>query len=525
MKLYIPQNLDLFQIKAAHPTSIANAVDKCAYICSLIYMSKQYNKDRAFDEYIPLHSKKLQDVIGAYKPCIDYLVETGVIKVNNHYIVGEHSKGYKFTEQYSNALATGFTNIERQFRNKLKRHEIARNGHTEHLEYITKWLNSDLQLNHDLVADWVNLNYTVKTAFPEFQDYHHIKESYKCPEAQYQFSNLVAERLKNDDFSHGQDNNVYRLHTNLTNMPSMMRNALTYNGQKLVSIDISNSQPYLAILLLTNAFRLKRTTKPKTALQIDFGTKVQETIASFKPQEEPSQNLQQKLLSVDAFSFYSGKGVNNNSKIDIKEIDNEDRLNIKDIKGKDMSTYIMLLNQPVDPLNTDVNDYINLVSCGTFYEYLMQLFTKQLGEGYNDRTTVKVEVLKLFFTANGFLHQPDAAAKKIFKAHFPTVYHIFSAIKKNDKAELAKLLQSIESYLIIDVIAKRIARELPNAPIYTIHDSIATTLEYQERVKKIMIEELKSKIGVAPNLKEEYWDESKIIKSMQELRAKVSDAG
>lgn len=523
MKLYLPENLDLFQLKADYPTDIPNAIDKCAYICSLILMSKQFNKDRFEDEYVPLHSKKLQDVIGDYKNCITYLEQNGVIVVNPQYIVGEQSKGYKFTDEYQTTAVT-FNHLKPQFRRKLIRHENNRNGYTAHLEYITKWLNSELKLNHDLVDEWINYNHDVKTTFPDLRDYNHIKEKYKCPEEQFKFSKLVAERFKNDDFSHGQDQNVYRLHTNLTNMPSMMRNALTYKGKPMVSIDISNSQPYLAILLLINSFRLKRTTKPKTALQIDFGKKLQETIATFKQQEKPSIKSQQKLLSGGTLSFSTKKEVSN-TKIDINKIDNEDRLNIKDIKVKDKSSYIMLLKQSINPVNTDINKYINLVCSGTFYEYLMQLFTRELGEGFNDRTTVKVEVLKLFFTANGFLHQPDAAAKKVFKNHFPTVYKIFSTIKKKDKADLPKLLQSIESYLIIDVIAKRIARELPHAPIYTIHDSIATTIEYRDAVKKIMQEELESKIGIAPNLKEEYWQESNIYKSMQDLKNKISDAG
>ncbi|GAL75986.1 hypothetical protein JCM19275_210 [Nonlabens ulvanivorans] len=487
-------------------------------------MSKQFNKDRFEDEYVPLHSGKLQDVIGDYKACIEYLEKSGVVVVNPQYIVGEQCKGYKFTDEYQTTAAP-FINLKQQFRNKLKRHEIARNGYTEHLNYITKWLNSDLQLNHNLVDEWINYNHDVKTTFPDLRDYNHIKQKYKCPEEQYKFSKLVAQRFKNNDFTHGQDQNVYRLHTNLTNMPSMMRNALTYKGQPLVSIDISNSHPYSAILLLINSFRLKRTNKPKTALQIDFGKKVQETIASFKQENKPSTTSQQNLLDACTNNSFPFKEADNSSEIDINSINNEDRLNIKDIKVKDKGSYIMLLKQSVSPINSEIERYIKLVTTGKFYEYLMQLFTTELGEGFNDRTTVKIEVLKLFFTANGFLHQPDAAAKKVFKKHFPTVYKIFSAIKKNDKADLPKLLQSIESYLILDVIAKRIARELPHAPIFTIHDSIATTIEYQDAVKKIMSEELESKIGIAPHLKVEYWQESNIHKNMQDLKNKISNAG
>jgi hypothetical protein len=50
------------------------------------------------------------------------------------------------------------------------------------------------------------------------------------------------------------DPNVHRFHSNLTCMKSIYRNLLTYDGQKLVSIDIKNSQPYLSTKLLDPKF-------------------------------------------------------------------------------------------------------------------------------------------------------------------------------------------------------------------------------------------------------------------------------
>ena len=70
---------------------------------------------------------------------------------------------------------------------------------------------------------------------------------------------------------------------------------------------------------------------------------------------------------------------------------------------------------------------------------------------------------------------------------------------------LAVLLQRIESYLVLEIICKRIALERPKLPIYTIHDSIVTTIGNEEYVKSIMVEMLKSYIGHEPKLKFEYW--------------------
>jgi hypothetical protein len=47
-------------------------------------------------------------------------------------------------------------------------------------------------------------------------------------------------------------------------------------------------------------------------------------------------------------------------------------------------------------------------------------------------------------------------------------------------------------------------------PVFTIHDSIATTTEHVEWVKGIMQEELTNAIGIPPTLKEEQWNLSQV---------------
>jgi hypothetical protein len=59
--------------------------------------------------------------------------------------------------------------------------------------------------------------------------------------------------------------------------------------------------------------------------------------------------------------------------------------------------------------------------------------------------------------------------------------------------------------MVIDIICKKIARIDSNIPLYTIHDSIATTEEYSEIVNKVIYEKLTEYIGIPPTLKTEYW--------------------
>ena len=72
-------------------------------------------------------------------------------------------------------------------------------------------------------------------------------------------------------------------------------------------------------------------------------------------------------------------------------------------------------------------------------------------------------------------------------------------------------MQSIESEIILHRCCKRIWDERNHqVPVFTIHDSIATTLENVEYVKSVMEEELRKAIGVTPTLSVERWNVSQL---------------
>ena len=72
------------------------------------------------------------------------------------------------------------------------------------------------------------------------------------------------------------------------------------------------------------------------------------------------------------------------------------------------------------------------------------------------------------------------------------------------------MLQTIESKLFLDRIAKRIAKERPELAIFTIHDSITTIVGNEDYIQHIMEEETIKAIGVRPSISIEYWSQSNI---------------
>ncbi|KAA9349241.1 hypothetical protein [Larkinella humicola] len=165
--------------------------------------------------------------------------------------------------------------------------------------------------------------------------------------------------------------------------------------------------------------------------------------------------------------------------------------------------------RPVNGRKED-NDWkllIEKVKQGTFYEYLLQEAVKATGKTKLTRELMKKTVNTVFFSENETTSRVMQKRKEIFRGLFPNVMRLFELIKSHQHRTLALLLQNIESEIFLNRIARRIAQERPDLPIFTIHDSIITTVGNDTYVEVIMREELEKAIGIRPFLKQEYWQE------------------
>jgi hypothetical protein len=255
---------------------------------------------------------------------------------------------------------------------------------------------------------------------------------------QYNSVKASATRIENKDIFYSVDNTSNRFHSNVTNMKKELRPYLRINGERLVNIDIKNSQPYLSTIILTNPGKASILT-------------------------------------------------NNHS-------------------------FAMLLQSLKVSQKEDVKKYINLVINGQLYEFLMQKFDLT-------RSETKIQVLKVLFARNRTpKDETDKRCRAIFRQHFPTVHQIFSKVRGRERGDKFKnfkrfaiLLQRIEAYLMLEIILKRIDKELPGTIAITIHDSILTGVltNNVEAVKKIMTDELKKFVGFRPQIKIEDKSEDK----------------
>lgn len=166
-------------------------------------------------------------------------------------------------------------------------------------------------------------------------------------------------------------------------------------------------------------------------------------------------------------------------------------------KSKEFAMILKTLNIPD---NDDIKLYINLVTKGQFYEYLMPLFEAK-GLPCN-RDEVKKAVMIILFDQN---RKRISRAKRIFINHFPTVHKIFSIVRGNGKGErFPILLQAIEAHVVLKIILPILNNKYPDIIAFTVHDSLLVT-DSPDIVEQVMTEELEKFTGYKPILKIDFF--------------------
>lgn len=443
MLQFIPENLDLAQVLLDHPPDFQFHIDYFIHILHLITEIPANNKDLldADSDFVPLNSTVLRKRIDVYHPYLNYLVERGILQTDNQYIVGEKSKGYRFSPTYQTAVTertiTKYTLIKKISHLQRQQNRRAEEQHHD----LRQFFNSKLLIDHAGAVNFLQQTYRAN-----------LENKVKNAIGKYNAGILQVARLRDQNFFFHVDHTVNRLHTNLTTCNSGIRDFLTYDGQQLVSVDLRNSQPFLSTLVLSPNF-YKRI--PHRYFNI--------------------YNISPHINSSTIVSIINNIMWGNNE------------LSI-DSRGF-----------------ADVKLYVEKVLEGTLYDYIAAEVQKRHGIVYKSRKQLKAMIFMVLFSDNRFIGQRDAEPKRIFRELFPNVYKVFKAIKKHGSNNLPIMLQRMESKFILDYVAKRIMIEKPGMPLFTIHDSIVCPLGQESYVAYVIHDESQRHLGVQPNLHYEFW--------------------
>lgn len=477
LNAYIPENLNLLQLLADYPPSFDYNVDVILRIVSLISEVKGYSYDEySVDDYVLLNAEKIRKQgIRKFKNYKDWLISNQVIETDNQYIVGEKSIGYRFSKKYRTSL------IVDQIKNRTLIRAYNK-GFTNRVEGRIKqpklysWFMG-LEIDDSAAIEFLKEKFEKDKANPKKKKRRKYgqKTGFKDPQNIYNISKINVEKIKNKQFFFRIDKTAGRLHTNLTNIVSSVRNFITHKGEKLVTIDIVNCQPLMFTLVLRREFW----TSPILDQVLSVTNDTQKTSETFK------------LLKHMTVKYYS----------------------LFNINQLHYAKYTFLSPPMLSKMHEcteddDVELYVELVEKGCLYEYMEEeLFfsESEVSKEIQNRKDIKDVIFSALFSSNDFLNHKDARPKKEFDRMFSNVYNKMELIKEGQKNRLAILLQELESKLMLDCAAKRISKEKPSVPIFTVHDSITTTVGNEDYVKHIIIEEFKRNIGIKPKLKTEYW--------------------
>lgn len=448
MKYYVPNNLDIDQhINLYIPSNIIPfQKSKLLYILDLVTTIPANNKGLELSNgFVPINAKMLQTKVRNYKQYLDYLISSKVFEVNKQYIPSEKSRGYKFSKQYATPVRIVFDGKHEKLKNNNKKPKMHLSVSDQRkYQHLIKWYNEGLQIDKHLAQQFILQDYQNKIANTSVLA---KTDGDKDPLVQYNSALVSIEKIDAGAQQFNIDDFGYRFHSILTNLKSELRNLLTYNRLQLVSIDIKNSQPYISTLLFNTSF-WELTTQLDVLTHNSIG-----------------------ITLTNIFNQYS------------------------------TDYFIMLCKKAISCKDSDLHKYKEIVQNGTFYEYMAEQSNMEM----DDRKKLKAAMFQVLFTGNSFISQKEAAPKRIFQELFPDVYELFNLLKRKEKDNMPMLLQRIESNVILLKVTKRIAKEHPELPIFTIHDSIITTEGNEAYIQQVMQVEMSKIFGIAPQLTVSLW--------------------
>jgi len=465
----IPSGLDLQGLLEKHPPSFKKKkikIDVFYFIIDLITAWTYKSTTDKFEGLVNIHSDYFLSFHHDYKEYLDYLKIHGIIDTD-YYVPEEKSYGY--------CINIGRIDFECPFqeipikdnviRSKIESDqfykELVSPGATNY-SYLGKWFNPLLKIDGKRAR---------KILVKMYADVEANKEKYKPKDLIKAKNKLlknlrVIEELEAQHFYCDVDNNIGRFHSNLTNLKKEIRSCITYDGQKLVNIDVRNSQPFLSTCLLEAKFW----TYNHHGLNIFKIPSAMNIIAGYIISKQDI-----KIHGIKAYEY-------------INEL-------MDDIKQYTMSVTFLLKS-----LNKDHKAYISFAKSSIFYKKVHRKIYP--GKPF-DKRKVKSSFFQYIYSSN---KQNYWEEKKLISNAFPSVTRMFKFLKQDDYVLLSHIMQRLESILIIEVVARRIAAEKPNLPFFTVHDSIATIPSEVDYVKKVIKEEFDNYLGIVPKLGLEKWE-------------------
>ncbi len=463
--LIVP-NIDYSYLHHSGKTEIPNYKLEKLHLLLNVILTSRYKiqlKESEGDTFTNINHVNFKSVSYNYKAYLNLLISFDIIKCDGIFTPEVKSLGYCInwhSLSYIDALPIKFIECKKRINNYKEEEEekfeeeelnsnkvIVRNSRNLINLSLEFWLSklkidfpsslalaSELLIQRKLVPDTKQVFIAPNKVHKRGR--YEIREKNRFNQLSIELLN--AKLISCNVFEIKRDTNIYRVHSTLSKLNKRYRHLLSVDGKKLMSIDLSNSQPMLLL----------------------------------------------SLLNPDFWSF-------SNDHLCLATIGFTE----KDIEPKKIKSIISFLRKSCHKL--DIKHYTELVCNGNLYQRIHEIVhnttTKMTS---TDKKNIKPVSLKILY-GNNYSKSNELA---IFKQYFPSISELVKFIKRKDYTLLSKILQRSESYLFIDIIANRIIAEYPHIPVLTVHDCIYTTLGNQDLIANIIKDEVLKFTGYIPTL-------------------------
>lgn len=459
------------------------SMDKAVFLIYYIRLKKFQNQDKLINGYVRLHSEILNNYLNdELKKYRIFLTTKDYIKTIPYCVDEKKSRGYKvlplakkeaskkrkyISYEFINRSYEDFLNKKIDKTERLTKRKKAADRSTQHL---TKWLNQD-----NIKIDWESA-------------YKWIEENKVLKDEQKFFYSFAVEKIRFEIWHYSRSGNDNRLHSNLTNLPSDLRQFVSIDGSSLVSLDIRSSQPYILagilnlliidknrLIKLVNIIKCKRV-KDRLLSLMNLTSLKTSTIIDFKAYI----NL---ICETDIYQYVADKL-------------SDDFVDSIKSESKEKPFKDAILNTATN--KTETKGFKSLRAyCKTLtLEYLYCSIENSLERIKQIRTIYPKAVNKFIhdFKYCKALEVPKHKRTKRQRAKIVTSKKLFP-----------KFLQQLEAGILLDTITKELSKLYPKMFIATIHDSIIVPVKYKNEIKNYLEKRLFEIFGIEAKIKVEPW--------------------
>lgn len=460
MKVFVPVLVDVKGLVArlnVSPTKSKNLKNRIYYLLSKIIIHNDNMDLYASNNYYRnICSQSMKDIIGNkdYHLIMNLLMDSNdpIIECDNSYSNFDdniYCKGYRLVDKYNSGIGA-YKQLDPKFSKKILKYQ-PENPEKLMLEHRYSFILQQYEL-HQLELHSTVMDYIENLGKILLKD---VTNVYQRAAIFNQIGRWVSnsERFNLKEFNPTISASNHRLNSGFTNLPKLLRPFVLCNGQSLISIDISASQPYVLSKLMMNDFFFE---------------------------------------DMEGFNLYT---INNDL---YNKIING--VYIGNVKGGIPFMWGKFFNQ--NEL-ADFERYSNISFESDFY-------TQTILSSYSGITETELFDKRLKFKNSimYLLFDDDRNRRSTFpnmqylKTAYPGVNKwIEVAHNSVGKKTFALLLQRAESYLLLNKVCREFHQFYPEAPFFTIHDSVFTTENYEIPLMYSFQNNCKEVIGISPGLK------------------------